>query len=120
MTSSPLANIRHVASQTTDALASIVYPTLPTDYRVVKGPLLDLKIKEATKQVLQKFGITTKDEFLAWRRTNGGPKGILTQTDFYDRVKRISLTHWNTLKAPHHSCMAAYERILPGYKNYNA
>jgi hypothetical protein len=37
MTSSSLANIRQAASQTTDALACIVYPTLPTDYRVVKG-----------------------------------------------------------------------------------
>jgi len=81
---------------------------------------LDLKIKEATKQVLQKLGITTKDEFFAWRRTNGGPKGILTKTDFYDRVKRISLTHWNTLKAPQHSCVAINEKILPGYKHYKA
>jgi hypothetical protein len=117
MTSSTLANIRHVASQTIASLDSIVFPTLPTDYQEGEK---DLKIKEAIKQVIQDLGITTKDEFFAWRRANGGSKGILTKTDFYDRVKRISLTHWNNQKAPYHSCMAAYERILPGYKNYKA
>jgi hypothetical protein len=34
MTSSSLDNIRHVASQTIASLDSIVFPTLPTDYRV--------------------------------------------------------------------------------------
>jgi hypothetical protein len=120
MTSSSLANIRHVASQTTDTLDSIVFPTLPTDYRVVKGPLLDLRVQEAVKYVLQKLGIKTRDEFLVWRGENGGPKGLLIHSPFYGMIEDISPTHWNTLMYPTAGCRAAYERILPGYKIHSA
>ena len=81
---------------------------------------MDLRVQEATKHVLDELDITTQAEFFAWRAENGGPKGFLSHTDFYCRVERISLTHWNSLRTPRSSCISAYESILPGYKQYKA
>jgi len=83
-------------------------------------PLLDLRVQEAVKYVLQKLGIKTRDEFLVWRGENGGPKGLLIHSPFYGMIEDISPTHWNTLMYPTAGCRAAYERILPGYKIHSA
>jgi hypothetical protein len=76
---------------------------------------LDMKVTEATHHVLRNLRITTRIEFLEWRQENG-EKGMLSRSPFFDLVKEISATHWNTLSAPKYSCAAAYERVLPGYK----
>ena len=83
-----------------------------------KAKALDLRVQEATKQVLQDLGITTKDEFFVWRAKNGGgPNGHkLITTPFYDMVKCISLTHWTSLSVPNASVQNGYERLLVGYK----
>jgi hypothetical protein len=80
-------------------------------------PLVDLKVRAATELVLRNLGITNRIEFLEWRQDNG-EKGMLSRSPFYGMVKEMSPTHWATLVAPKHSCMAAYERALPGYKIY--
>jgi len=81
----------------------------------VPVPVLDMKVTEATRHVLHNLCITTKGEFLIWRQENG-EKGMLSRSPFYSMVEQLSATHWKTLAAPTHSCISAYERILPGYK----
>jgi hypothetical protein len=80
-----------------------------------KAKALDLRVKEATNQVLRELGITDRTEFVAWRCANGGGKrGYVLP--FYTRVKQISSTHWNRLGAPEACVRSAYEHILTGYK----
>lgn len=108
----------------TDAVPSVVSPTLapptlapPTSAATVLPHPMDLKVAAATRRVLHRLGITSRDKFIAWREANG-KKGMLSRSPFFGLVKDISGTHWNTLAAPKYSCAAAYERALPGYKTY--
>ena len=74
----------------------------------------DLKLKYAVQKVLDDNSITNRNELDHWVKLNGGTR--TAPNGFYKKVKDISQTHWSKLKVPEMSCTAAYEKILPGYK----
>ena len=74
----------------------------------------DLKVGVAVQKVLDDNSITNRNELDNWVKLNGRTR--TAPNGFYKKVKDISQTHWRKLKHPEMSCIAAYEKVLPGYK----
>jgi hypothetical protein len=76
----------------------------------------DIPVKTATIKTLTNLGITSRESFDKWKVVKGGGKKRIGQQAFYVMVKKISPTHWASLKSPESAVRWAYEAELPGFK----
>jgi hypothetical protein len=68
-------------------------------------------IARAVRYILKCEHISSRTGFELWCGEDDRKK-------LYDRVRKEFPVCWNTAKYPEHACMAAYQRVLAGYKVY--
>ena len=68
----------------------------------------DIEIYDALTLIFKLEDIKTRDEF----------KEIMTPQELYNRIEKISYTHWNKINEPEAAIRARYQHILEGYKKF--
>ena len=73
------------------------------------NPNIDLKIKDALRLVFNLTNIRSRRDLDSWC-------DIHDRDVFYEIIKELTKTHWNSLKHPEARVRAAYQPLLTGYK----